>query len=52
MVKALDRIDAGAERFRVELELTQAELTKVLAEMDAEKRSAFLSAGLRAALLV
>jgi hypothetical protein len=51
LMRATDKVDAGQMRVKVELELSQAEIDRVLDRLGPGQRIAFLSAGLRAALL-
>jgi hypothetical protein len=51
LLGALEKLDGQGERVRVELELTQAEIGRLFSGLGPAQRTAFLSAGLRAALL-
>jgi hypothetical protein len=53
LMSALSKVDAGTDQVRVkiEIELSQAEVDRVLARLDTSQRQAFVAAGLRAALL-
>jgi len=53
LMNALSKVDAGTDQVRVkiEIELSQAEVDRVLARLDTSQRQAFVAAGLRAALL-
>lgn len=53
LMNALSKVDAGADQVRVkiEIELTQGEIDTLLDRLSATQRIAFLSNGLRAALL-
>jgi hypothetical protein len=52
LINALSKLDADAERVKVEIELTRVEVAQMLDRLGPQQRDAFLSAGLRAALLV
>jgi hypothetical protein len=51
LLAACDKVDAAAVRFTIEMTLSQAEIDQVLDRLGPAQRQAFLSAGLRAALL-
>lgn len=52
LIGALAKIDQANERVKVEMELTRAELAKIVGGLTEEQQQAFLSAGLRAVLFV
>lgn len=51
LLGALAKQDAAAERVKIELELSAAEIGVIVGRLDAVQRQAFFAAGIRAALL-